>query len=78
VLISTPHMVMKFPDERGNIIIVKAKPKVAREYYARSLRVATYFVSSPGKARTSLDLTYPEGAEEPANQDKGRPPKYAT
>jgi len=38
-IVSTPHLAMKFPSLSGDILTIHVDQKVAREYYAESLRV---------------------------------------
>jgi len=72
--VSTPHMAMKFLDEMRGIITIKAEPKVARECYGQSLRVAPYSVTKPGKESTSIDLSYPEEKKKLNEQNEGKSP----
>jgi len=74
VVVSTPHMDMKFLGEQDEIIIVKAKPKVAREYYIQSLKIAPYSVKKPTKSGTTQGLTYLEEARKPGYQDNKKTP----
>jgi len=46
VIVSTPHMTMKFPQDNGTIITVKANPKTTRKCYAWSLKVSPCFVKT--------------------------------
>lgn len=39
VITSTPHMITNFLGKQGSIITTKFDPKIAREYYAQSLKV---------------------------------------
>ena len=43
-IVSTPHMATKFPLDQGDIITIKAEPKIAWECYAQSLRLNLYTV----------------------------------
>jgi len=42
VIVSTPHMKMKFPTLTGEVMTIKADQKQARKCYAESLKVALY------------------------------------
>ncbi|XP_027368413.1 uncharacterized protein LOC113874390 [Abrus precatorius] len=45
-IVSTPHLAMKFPSERGRIITVHADQKTARECYFASLRLKPFHGSN--------------------------------
>ncbi|XP_014524451.1 uncharacterized protein LOC106780663 [Vigna radiata var. radiata] len=38
-IVSTPHLVLKYPDDRGKVCTVRANQKMARECYAAGLKV---------------------------------------
>lgn len=38
-IVSTPHLVLKYPTDRGKVCTVRANQKMARECYATGLRV---------------------------------------
>ena len=43
-IVFTPHLAMKFPNSKHNIITIKANKKEAQECYAKSLQVLAYRV----------------------------------
>ncbi|XP_027342848.1 uncharacterized protein LOC113855410 [Abrus precatorius] len=45
-IVSTPHLAMKFPSERGRIVTVHADQKTARECYFASLRIRPFHGNS--------------------------------
>jgi len=66
-------MAMKFSNEDGTIITVNVDPKVIRECYAQSLKVAPYLVKVPTN-NTTLTI---EVLNFPEEQNNVHPKEYA-